>query len=84
MIRHTLIFAFLFISIVTVAQETTFTRVINNDSTDQSVAFFQNTIGDYYILSNTNSDGQGGVDFQVTRADGLGKTLWSYTYGTSL
>ena len=84
MTRHTLIFAFLFFSIVTVAQETTFTRVINNDSTDQSVAFFQNTIGDYYILSNTNSDGQGGVDFQVTRADGLGNTLWSYTYGTSL
>ncbi len=84
MIKNTLIFAFLFFSIVSVAQETTFTRAINNDSADQAIAFFQNTSGDYYILSNTNSNGQGGVDFQVTRTNGLGNTLWSYTYGTTL
>jgi hypothetical protein len=65
------------------SQNTTFTRVINNDSTDQLQAAFQNTSGDYYILSTTNSSGQGKKDFQVTKTDGLGATQWSYTYGST-
>ncbi|MGB4080879.1 MAG: T9SS type A sorting domain-containing protein [Bacteroidia bacterium] len=65
------------------SQNTTFTRVINNDSTDQLQAAFQNTSGDYYILSTTNSSGQGKKDFQVTKTNGLGVTQWSYTYGST-
>ena len=71
------------ISCVALGQETTFTKVINNDSTDQAVSAFQKSNGDYYLLSNTNSSGQGLEDFQVTRTDGLGNSIWSYTFGTN-
>lgn len=63
------------------AQNTTFLRSFNNDSADISVDAFQRSNGDYFLLSNTNSGGD--FDFQVTKTNGLGLAVWSYTYGTS-
>jgi hypothetical protein len=63
------------------AQNTSFFRSFNNDSADLSVDAFQKGRGDYYLLSNTNSAGH--LDFQVTKTNGLGLALWSFTYGGS-
>jgi hypothetical protein len=80
--KQTLVAILMAFSLLGFSQNTTFTRVINNDSTDQLQAAFQNTSGDYYILSTTNSGGEGKKDVQVTKTNGLGVTQWSYTYGT--
>lgn len=81
--KKILLAIFMVLALVGVSQNTTFTRVITNDSTDEFQAAFQNTLGDYFILSTTNSGGQGKKDFQITKTDGLGATLWSFTYGTT-
>jgi hypothetical protein len=65
------------------AQNTSFLKVINNANSDEAVASFQNSNSDYFLLANTTSGGQGGSDYQLTKTDGLGNTLWSYTYGLS-
>lgn len=67
--------------ILSFSQNTTFFRSFNNDSIDFSVDAFQQSNGDYILLSNTVKNGQ--VDFQVTKTNGLGLTLWSFTYGTA-
>lgn len=74
----------LFASIYSYGQDPEFTRLITNDSTDKAEAIVQLTNGDYFILSNTTSFGQGDQDVQVTRTNGLGQTLWSYTYSSTL
>ena len=61
------------------AQNTSFFRAFNNDSADLSVDAFQKSNGDYYLLSNTNAAGH--LNFQVTKTNGLGVALWSFTYG---
>ena len=58
-----------------------FVRTIDNDSSEQTVAAFQNNSGDYIILSNTYTSN--GEDLKVTKTNGLGVTQWAYTYGTS-
>ena len=63
------------------AQNTSFFRAFNNDSADLSVDAFQKSNGDYYLLSNTNAAGH--LDFQVTKTNGLGVAVWSFTYGGS-
>ncbi len=63
------------------AQSTSFFRAINNDSADVSADAFQRTNGDYFLLSNTKRSGHS--DFQVTKTNGLGIVLWSFTYGTT-
>jgi hypothetical protein len=63
------------------AQNSSFLKVINNDSADRAVDAIQTDNGDYYLLSNTNSAGH--ADFQLTKTDGLGNTLWSYRYGST-
>ncbi|MDA8885954.1 T9SS type A sorting domain-containing protein [Bacteroidia bacterium] len=73
----------LFVGSTALAQNTSFLRVINNDSIDKAYSSFQTSNGDYFILSSTNSSGQGATDMQVAKTNGLGATLWSYTYGTS-
>jgi hypothetical protein len=79
-----ILFSILFLSsVIGFSQNTTFTRVIKNDSTDKTHAAFQSSSGDYFILSSTNSSGQGKTDIQVTKTNGLGTTQWSYTYGTA-
>jgi hypothetical protein len=62
-------------------QESSFFKIIDNDSADALVDAVQLSSGDYFILSNTETSN--GSDFQVTKADGLGNTDWAYTYGTS-
>ena len=54
-----------------------------NDSSDHAQSAFQLSSGDYFLLFNTNSSGQGKKDFGITRTDGLGNVKWSYTYGKS-
>ncbi|MGB1038866.1 MAG: hypothetical protein ACPGYY_09490, partial [Bacteroidia bacterium] len=71
------------ISTIAFGQNTNFLRTINNDSLDKAQASFQLGNGDYFILSNTNRSSTSGDDFQVTRTNALGSTIWSYTYGTS-
>lgn len=78
-----LYFILLFCSAIAVNAQTSFTRVLNNDSTDLARSFYQATNGDYYLLSTTNSFGQGNEDIQITRTNGLGDVIWSNTYGTS-
>ena len=73
----------LFISLGVSAQNTNFVKLIINDSADKAQMAFQNSSGDYFLLSNSNSGGQGDLDFVVTKTDGLGESLWSYTYGNS-
>lgn len=79
--RNTLLALCLFIGASTFAQNTSFLRVFNNDSVDLSVDAFQRSNGDYYLLSNTNRSGN--LDYQVTKTNGLGVAVWSFTYGTS-
>ncbi|PCJ66065.1 MAG: hypothetical protein COA58_08300 [Bacteroidetes bacterium] len=81
--KNLLFLGLLLFSAFAKAQNTTFTRLINNDSADNVQAGFQVSNGDYFILSVTAEGGQGGTDFQISRTNGLGSTLWSYTYGTS-
>lgn len=73
------------LAITTIAfgQNTNFVRTINNDSVDRAEASFQLGNGDYFILSNTNRSSTTDEDFQVTRTNALGASIWSYTYGTS-
>jgi hypothetical protein len=73
---------FLFVSFAINAQNS-FTRVINNDSSDLAYSFHQASNGDYFILGGTNSFGQGKEDIQIIKTNGLGDIQWSYTYGTS-
>jgi hypothetical protein len=73
----------LLFSIMSFGQSTEFTKVFKDDSTDQARSMFQTSAGDYYMLSSTNSYGQGDEDIQITKTNGLGEITWSYTYGTS-
>lgn len=70
-------------SIQAYAQNTSFVRLMLNDSSDHAQSAFQLSSGDYFMLYNTNSSGQGSKDFGVSRTDGLGNVKWSYTYGKS-
>jgi hypothetical protein len=76
------IIGFIF-SIQAYSQNTSFVKLILNDSSDQAQSAFQLSSGDYFMLYNTNSSGQGDKDFGITRTDGLGNMKWSYTYGKS-
>ena len=71
----------LIFSIQAYSQNTSFVKLILNDSSDQAQASFQSSSGDYFLLYNTNSSGQGSKDFGVSKTDGLGGVIWSYTYG---
>jgi hypothetical protein len=62
-------------------QNTSFLKVIKNANADMAVASFQKSNSDYFLLANTTSGGQGGTDYQLTKTDGLGNSIWSYTYG---
>ena len=62
--------------------QTTFTKLIKNDSADKAYSMFQSNNGDYFILGSTNSFGAGKTDIHITKTDGLGKTIWSKTYGS--
>ena len=73
----------LIFSIQAYSQNTSFVKLILNDSSDQAQASFQSSSGDYFLLYNTNSSGQGSKDFGVSKTDGLGGVIWSYTYGKS-
>ena len=75
---------FMFCGLFSFGQNTNFLKVINNTDADQAVASFQRSNSDYFLLSNTTSSGQGGIDYQVTKTDGLGNTLWSFTYGLTV
>lgn len=81
--KKILIVLFMFITYSGYSQNATFTKVFNNDSNDVAKSAFQASNGDYFLLSNTNSSGQGGMDIQITKTSGLGDVIWSYTYGTS-
>lgn len=72
-----------FFSIQAFSQNTSFVRLMVNDSSDHAQSAFQLSSGDYFLLFNTNSSGQGKKDFGITRTDGLGNVKWSYTYGKS-
>lgn len=81
MMRKNILALCLIISALGHAQSTSFFRSINNDSADVSADAFQRDNGDYFLLSNTNRSGHS--DFQVTKTNGLGIVLWSFTYGTT-
>jgi hypothetical protein len=72
-----------FFSIQAFSQNTSFVRLMVNDSSEHAQSGFQLSSGDYFLLFNTNSSGQGKKDFGITRTDGLGNVKWSYTYGKS-
>ncbi len=76
--------SFLLLFAISSFAQTEFTRVMKDDSTDQARSMFQASNGDYFLLSTTNSFGQGGLDVQITRTNGLGDVTWSYTYGTGV
>ena len=78
-----LYFLLLVFASIALNAQTSFTRVLNNDSTDLARSLYQASNGDYYILSSTNSFGQGNEDIQIIRTNGLGDVIWSNTYGTS-
>lgn len=73
----------LIFSLQAYSQNTSFVKLILNDSTDQAQSAFQSSSGDYFLLYNTTSLGQGSKDFGVSKTDGLGDVIWSYTYGRS-
>ena len=74
---------FMFCGLFSFGQNTSFLKIINNANADKAVASFQKSNSDYFLLANTTSSGQGGIDYQLTKTDGLGNSLWSYTYGLS-
>jgi len=78
--RNLFIAFFVSLGISMSAQNTSFFKAINNDSADLVVDAFQRDNGDYFILSNTNSAGD--FNFQISKTNGLGNTVWSYSYGT--
>ena len=73
----------MFCGLFSFGQNTSFLKIINNANADKAVASFQKSNSDYFLLANTTSSGQGGIDYQLTKTDGLGNSLWSYTYGLS-
>ena len=73
----------LIFSLQAYSQNTSFVKLILNDSSDQAQSSFQSSSGDYFLLYNTNSSGQGSKDFGISKTDGLGDVIWAYTYGKS-
>jgi hypothetical protein len=81
--KNLFIGVFMFCGLIGFGQNTSFLKVIKNANADKAVASFQKSNSDYFLLANTTSSGQGGIDYQLTKTDGLGNSLWSYTYGLS-
>ena len=81
--RIILLFIGFIFSIQAYSQNTSFVRLMLHDSSDHAQSAFQLSSGDYFMLYNTNSSGQGFKDFGITRTDGVGNVQWSFTYGNS-
>lgn len=81
--KNLFIGVFMFCGLIGFGQKTSFLKLIKNANSDKAVASFQGSNSDYFLLANTTSSGQGGIDYQLTKTDGLGNSLWSYTYGLS-
>jgi len=65
------------------AQTTKFQRIIGGSDDDRSYSMAQTRDGGYILTGYTKSFGSGGKDIYLTKTNGLGKVIWSKTYGTS-
>ena len=69
--------------ILTYGQNSSFISAFGGSSDESAVDMVQASNGDYYILSNTMSFGQGNMDFYLVKTNGLGEVSWAYAYGTT-
>ncbi len=65
------------------AQSTKFQRILGGTGDDKSYSMAQTKDGGYILTGYTKSFGSGGEDIYLTKTNGLGKVMWSKTYGTS-
>lgn len=65
------------------SQLTNYQRIIGGSGDDKSYSMMQTKDGGYILTGYTSSFGTGGQDIYLTKTDGLGKVVWSKTYGTT-
>ncbi len=82
-INQLIIIALLGFSFNAFSQSTKFQRIIGGTGDDRSYSMNQTKDGGYILTGYTKSFGAGGEDIYLTKTDGLGKVVWSKTYGTS-
>jgi hypothetical protein len=70
------------ISQLSFSQTTKFQRILGGSGDDRSYSMAQTKDGGYILAGYTKSFGAGGNDAYLTKTDGLGKIVWSKTYGT--
>ena len=59
-------------------------RNYEGDGSDISRGLIQAIDGNYVLLTNTTSYGNGGFDIMLTKVDENGDVIWDKTYGSSL
>lgn len=59
-------------------------RNYEGDGSDISRGLIQTIDGNYVLLTNTTSYGNGGFDIMLTKVDENGDVIWDKTYGSSL
>ena len=82
-IKQSILITLLGFSLNSSSQTTKFQRIIGGTGDDRSYSMNQTKDGGYILTGATQSFGSGGEDIYLTKTDGLGKVVWSKTYGTS-
>jgi len=76
-----LFFVFILISIKIIAQNFP-GRVIGGTEDDNGVSFCMSDDGNYIIVGDTKSQGQGSTDVYISKIDSFGNKIWSKVYGS--
>lgn len=63
------------------AGDTLWVRKYGGENDDVAMSVRQTDDGGYIMAGWTNSEGSGGTDFYVVKAEGSGELSWSYTFG---
>jgi len=63
--------------------DTTWTRTYGGGSYDRGYSVAQTSDGGYIVAGVTESFGAGGSDVYLVKADAVGETIWTRTYGGS-
>ena len=81
--KSLILFTLLSFSNFVQSQTTNFQRIIGGTGDDRSYSMLQTKDGGYILTGYSASYGSGGNDIYLTKTDGLGKVIWTKTYGTS-
>ena len=71
----------LFLSVVSIAQQGTYTRIFSGPSYDEGIAVFRLPNKEIRLIGNTGSYGHGNTDVWLIALDSNGNFLWHKFYG---